>query len=132
MSPKEKLIIKYIIMAQLANNEAHEASRWGRYAKASFYYKKKEVNYKKALSLLKSLRHTKISYLQKQEPDQNGYPSTIRYFEWREPALGGKKVQFSFHSPREKGALEGDRKIQWTGLLGECSALAEKLKKYYL
>ncbi len=128
MTSKERKIIRHIILAQIANDEAHAANDSSRY----HYYLIKQQLCNKAIALLKTLHHSEISYLQRQAPDQNGYPSTIRYFEWREPALGGEKVQFSFHNPGERALFRGSPNICWDGRRGRCSALAEKLKEYYL
>ena len=110
MTSKEKVVIKSVLLAQASNSLAHGTDDYEE--KYSFYYKK-EYFYLRAIRILKALKHSKISYCQRNEPDQNGYPSTIRYFEWIEPSIG-KKVQFSFHNPREYCWEEG-KQVFWTG-----------------
>lgn len=110
MPSKDIKIIRLIILAQAANTSAHYAD----YYERKDFYKAKERLYKKALALLNTSKHSKISYVMREEPDQNGYPSTIRYFEWKEDFLGGKKIQFSFHNPRETTPTKGVKSIKRT------------------
>ncbi|HBF67971.1 MAG TPA: hypothetical protein DDW20_01450 [Firmicutes bacterium] len=127
MSNKDIKIIRFIILAQAANTSAHYAD----YYERKDFYKAKERLYKKALALLKTSKHSTISYVEREEPDQNGYPSTIRYFEWKEDFLGGNKTQFSFHNPREATPTKGVKSIKWTHLKGEGDILLKKLARYY-
>lgn len=125
MNKKEFIIIKLILLAERANEEAH--SRYNSY----IFYNKKQFYCNEAIKRLNSLKNSSIQYKKIEAPDQNGYPSTIRYFEWKDKFIN-KKVQFSFHNPREKGSVKGKRSIQWTGIRGECKELFKLLKKYYL
>lgn len=123
MSPKEIKIIKLILKAQEANELAH--SGW------KSKYNLKQANVQLAVKLINSTPHCAITYKIEERPDQNGYPSTIRYFEWKEASMNGRRVQFSFHNPREKGGSHGTQSISWTKNKGECTTLLKKLEKVY-
>lgn len=123
MRRNEIKIIKLILGAQRANEFAHH----GWYSQ----YDLKQANVQLAIKIINNTPHCAISYKVEERPDQHGHPSTIRYFEWKEPSMNGRKIQFSFHNPREKGGSHGVKSISWTGNKGECTILLEKLEKVY-
>ena len=123
MTQRETKIIKLILKAQWANNKAHGGDKK--------LYSFKHQNVCLAIKLINNTAHCSIIYKIEEAPDQNGFPSTIYYFEWKEPALNGRRIQFSFHKPREKGGTHGVKSISWTKNKGECEKLYQKLEKVY-
>lgn len=98
MKKYDQKIINLIIKAVKSNEQAHSLySCFEEEAEEKkAFYEAKEKAYSLAIKMLDGAKHSAIHYYKCATNDQNGYPSVLIYFQWKE---AGKLFQFSFHKP---------------------------------
>ena len=140
MLKKEKLVLKNIVLAQVASDAAKayghppiQTPGWQNACKGGYDAKARHIEI--ALSLLTNMPRCGINFFMEAKPDQNGHPSFITYFEVK---IKNKRRQISFHTPSNKGQaiapyVGKGRKTRWTkvpdGSYYDCIAIAKYLEE---
>lgn len=83
-------------------------------------YSRKTFWLNRAIQMIDCSKEQDYHYWVENNPDQNGYPSTIVYFDFK---LDGRRHQVSFHTPANQviGVLERNksgRKTRWDKQIG--------------
>ena len=137
----QKNIIYHIVATQVASDGGKKDSRKGnpkiniKNGKNYYHlgYEAKVPLLIKTIKLINSAPRCGINYfIEKNKGDQNGYPSTIVYFEIK---INNKKWQVSFHTPAhqadELDILPSGRKTRWDKKKGGSYAACKELKALY-
>lgn len=122
MSP-EKLIARYICLAEKASDAAKgfEALHFsGDHVAAEYGYNAKPAYILKAIKTINSTPRCGWNYWITKEADQNGYPSVLVYFEYKDEC---NRFQISFHTPYGLAddfipLIGKGRKTRWTKQIG--------------
>ena len=145
MKTKINKTLRYIMLAQLASDSGKnevvpsdprvklcggEGAYYGRYwAKPKYILS--------AIKIIDSNKPFGINYNVKMEPDQNGYPSYIVYFDIGAGIIPGieKRKQISFHNPISttkvfKGYVGKGRTTRWNKNAGESKWVSYKIAEY--
>lgn len=119
----QKEICALVIKAQIYNEIAH---------KGNFeFYSKKADCVRKAVSLIRKNSYCGWRFYKDITPDQNGYASTITYFELK---YGKEIYQISFHNPINRDEYEVRNfgsPIKWDGEIGGSAKGARILNKIF-
>lgn len=116
----DRLIKALIVEAQ----NASDAAKASYYTNDRYYfYHLKQSLLDKAVSILENIKHSRIQFRVVSDLDQNGCPSFVYYFEWKE---NGNTIQFSFHSFKYN-KNRGNKTITWDH--GDCNYNASLFKK---
>lgn len=130
LSETDKKIARLIIRAQDCSDAGKRISSGNREAEYLAYNGKSE----QIILALKSIfgaKRTIFSAYSTKEPDQNGYPSILTYFEFN---VDGEEYQISFHTPYREALQSGltrfvgkGKETKWNGVYGGSRNARDKL-----
>ena len=97
-------------------------------------YRDKSAWMEKALKMIISSRSGWDFYVESNKPDQNGYSSTIVYFQYTD--VDKNRYEVSFHTPTSKNwvlrpYIGKGRKTHWNKKIGGSKADAQRLIDYF-
>jgi hypothetical protein len=130
-------IARLIVAAQISSdrgkyeNAVDNGSHTGRNARR-YGYGVKTINIVNAINLIRANK-TQFNYWVVENPDQNGYPSIITFFEWK---VGDQRYQISFHTPWRLAKdlipyVGTGRPTRWNKIFGGSREAARQLKEFY-
>ena len=141
----DKRIARAIIAAQLCSDggkrDRRLISKIIRFSSDDYFWKtqwskgysRKTFWLNRAIQMIDCSKEQTYHYWVENNPDQNGYPSTIVYFDFK---IDGRRHQVSFHTPANQviGELERNksgRKTRWDKEIGGSREAAYLLFQKY-
>lgn len=138
MRNNAKDIARLVVLAQDASDAGKKLNivrmnknkRFTQYAE--YYAKNKYI--KLALKRISTCKPCGWNFYVHEEDDQNGYPSVLTYFQYKDKE-NGKRYDICFHTPAYQARqwfpefIGRGRKTHWNGIIGgarrDCQALAD-------